>query len=103
MIELPVEGKFSLEEVSRRGAGRYEELKAEIEPAHWNRYIAIDVETDDFEIADRSGDAMRAIHVRHPLGQAYIRKIGTEPEPGLAERIFGGGPHAAALDPNRLK
>ena len=103
MIELPVEGKFSLEEVGRRGAARYEKLKAEIEPVHWNHYIAIDVESGDYEIADRSGAAMRALAAKHPTGQQYRRKIGTEPEPMLAARAFGGGPLSMARDATREK
>src|SRR5437016_1711346 len=96
MVEVPIKDWLSLEEVSRRGNARYEELRERVEAEHWNRYIAIDAETGDYAIADRSGAAMRLMHAKYPEGQSYLRKIGDEPEPGLAERIFGAGPLSGA-------
>ena len=103
MIQLPVPGKFSLDEVSRCGRERFEKLRRQIEAEHWNRYIAIDVETGDFELADRRGAAWRVLNERYPEGHFYLRKVGADPEPELAARLFGGGSRGGAKAPDQSK
>ena len=78
-----------LEEVSRLGESIYENLKPQLEPAHDRQFITIHVDTGDYAIAKNSSTAARAIRERHPLdGRLYGRKIGNEPEYGLASRIM---------------
>jgi hypothetical protein len=89
-----------LSDLSKRGLELYDsKLRDILEPAQNNRYVAIHVPTGDFAVADSSGDAMREILKRHaPDGQLVIRRIGPEPDYGMAARVFAGemlGEHVA--------
>ena len=78
------------EALSSRGLAIYEEkLRPILEPQYDKKSIAIHVETEDYEVADSTGDAMRAIRKRHPEGFLLMMKIGNEPEWGLAMRLLG--------------
>ena len=83
--------------LSNRGLAIYEKLKPILEPRYDRKFIAIHVETEDYEVADSTGDAMRSIRKRHPEGFLLMMKIGNEPEWGLAARLFGGQMMAALL------
>ncbi len=86
---FPLVSDEALEELSERGQALYATLRAQIEPEHDRKFVAIHVDSGDYEIARSSGDAMRAMHKRRPAdGRLYIRKIGTEPEYGLAARLL---------------
>jgi hypothetical protein len=65
-------------------------LKTLLEPKHDNEYVAIHVDSGDHTVARSTGDAMRAIRKIHPEGQLLLRKIGSEPEYGLAARLLAG-------------
>ncbi len=91
--------ELTLEEISARGAARYEELREQIEATDWNRFVAIDVVSGDYAIGRTSGDAMRGMDARNPEARLFLRKIGNEPEPGLAMRAFGIGFLPARRDP----
>src|ERR1051326_7589382 len=104
LVKTPkIEGKLDLAEVKRRGEARYDELRLRVESERVDDYIAIDVESGDFEIAERRAAAWKAIHTRYPDSQAYIRRIGEEPEPLLAARAFGGGSRSLAWVPDPKK
>lgn len=76
------------EAFTKRGLAIYEEkLKPILEPEFDKKYVAIHVDTEDYEVADSSGNAMRK---RHPEGRLLMRRIGNEPEWGLAARILAG-------------
>lgn len=78
-----------LEELGRCGAAFYDaHLRAILEPAHDKEFVAIHPDTGDYAVARWSGDAMRALRARHPEGSMWIRKIGSEPEYGLAARLL---------------
>jgi hypothetical protein len=80
-----------LEALSKRGQAIYEnKLKASLEPMHNNQYVAIHVDSEDYEIARATGAAMRALRLRHPHGALVLMKIGPEPEYGLAARLLAG-------------
>ena len=79
------------EALTKRGLAIYEEtLKPILEPAYDNKYVAIHVDTGDYEVADSTGDAMRAMRKRRTEGRLLMRRIGNEPEWGLAARIMAG-------------
>ena len=59
MIDLPVTGVCLLKKSADLARSDMPLLRPKIESDNWNRYIAIDVETGQFAIADRSRDAMR--------------------------------------------
>jgi len=78
----PLISEDRLDEVGERGMAIYEDrLKDGLEPSFNRQFVAIHVDTGDYEVARTSGPAMRAIHKTHPRdGQLFIRKIGDEPE-----------------------
>ncbi len=79
------------EVLSNQGLAIYDEkLKAILEPEFDKKYVAIHVDTEDYVVADSSGDAMRAIRKRRPEGFLLMMRIGNEPEWGLAARILAG-------------
>ncbi len=82
----------TLTELSRRGLAIYEEkLKAGLEPDQNGQFVAIHVPTGDYAVGRSSADATRQLLKAHPPdGQLVIRKIGPEPEYGLAARYLAG-------------
>src|SRR6266700_535607 len=85
--ELPSE-EFQ-REVARLGRKRYEALKTQLESEHEGKYIAIHVDSGDYRIADSTSRAAREMEQTHPTdGRLYMRRIGQEPEWGLAARII---------------
>lgn len=79
------------EALSRRGLAIYDEkLKPILEPKFDRKYVAIHVDTEDYAIADSSGSAMRATRERHPEGWLVMKRVGNEPEWGLAARLLVG-------------
>ncbi len=79
------------EALTKRGLAIYEEkLKPVLEPEFNKKYVAIHVDTEEYEVANSSGDAMRAMRKRHLEGRLVMRRIGSEPEWGLAARILAG-------------
>jgi len=88
MAVIPTEAEMA--ELSTRGQAIYETKKSLLEPEFNNQYVAIHVDTGDYAVAKSSASATRALHQRHPPGRAYSRKIGNEPEYGLAARLLVG-------------
>ena len=88
MAVIPTEEEMS--ELSVVGQAVYETKKTVFEPAFNNQYVAIHVDTGDYAIAKSSAAATRFLHQRHLPGRAYTRKIGNEPEYGLAARLLAG-------------
>ena len=82
----------TLPDLSQRGLAIYDEkLRAILEPGMNNQYVAIHVPSSDFAVGRSSGDAMREILKRHQVdGQLVIRKIGPEPDYGIAARVLAG-------------
>src|SRR5688500_8579794 len=85
MLE-PTQGQLS--ELTRRGDEIYRPMQSRLEKDHPGKFIAIHVDSADCEIGKTSGDAGRALLDRHPIdGRIHIRRIGGEPEHGLAARL----------------
>ncbi len=80
------------EELASRGLAIYEaKLKSLLEPQDNNRFVAIHVDTEDYATARFPGAATRLLLSRHtPDGRIVVRRIGPEPESGLAARIMAG-------------
>jgi hypothetical protein len=88
MAVIPTEEERA--EIAARGQAIYDEKKTLLEPEFSNQYVAIHVDTGDYVVAKNSASATRALHARHSPGRAYTRKIGDEPEYGLAARLLVG-------------
>jgi hypothetical protein len=92
--EMPMSATSAVpsDDLTELGLALYErELKPRLEPRYDGQFVAIHVDSGDYEVARSSADAMRAILKRHPVdGRLVMRKIGDEPEYGLAARIIAG-------------
>ena len=86
-----------LSEVSARGAEWYTKLRQEIETGNNNRYVAIDVASGEYNVGRSSAESMRALISRKPGAQLFLRKIGSDPEPDLAARVFDNSPTVAPI------
>ena len=87
MAVIPTEERV---EISERGQALYDKLKPVLEPERDRQYVAIHVDSGDYSVAKTSAAATRELHRRHLPGRAYTRKIGSEPEYGLAARYLMG-------------
>ena len=79
------------DDVAERGNALYtEQLKGKLEQGHVGQYVAIHVESGDYEVAGWSGDATRALRKRHANGLLFVRVIGppTERERRMASRLM---------------
>jgi hypothetical protein len=84
-------GQAVLDDLHEKGMAVYERLKQSLESKHWNRFVAIHVDSGDFAVGSTAGEASRNLRVaRSPDGRMFIRKIGDEPEYELAARILAG-------------
>ena len=78
---MPAENASSTEltgaEVVARGKALYEaRIRALVEPADIGRFIAVDVGTGDFFVADEYLDAAHAALDKHPGARLYGTRIG---------------------------
>jgi hypothetical protein len=77
--------RYPIEELARRGTEIYEQrIRPQVEAGNKGRYLAIDIETGDFELADTSLDASHRLIARKPDAQIWGLCIGYK-----AERHFG--------------
>ena len=87
--ELNWTGREGFSDLTRRGLAVYEsKLKAKLEPEHDNQFIAIEPDSEEYVVADSTGNAMRAMRKVHITKRLLLMKIGPEPEYGLAARIL---------------
>ena len=74
-----MDGKLTLpstEELARRGAQKYEELKQTLEPAHDGHYVAIEVESGKYFLGDTAEKAIEAAKYAFPDKLFFITRIG---------------------------
>ena len=86
-----------LTDLSRQGLALYgAKLKALLEPQYNEQFVAIHVDTEDYAVGRTSSAATQALLKRHPIdGRLVVRKVGPEPEYGLAARLLMGEMMAA--------
>ena len=81
--------------IGTRGTALYEStLQARLEPDYSGQFVAVHPDTQDYAVASTSADALRALYARHPEGGLMVRRIGSEPEHGLAARLLAGDANA---------
>ena len=69
--------KYSIDEVCDRGERIYaERIKALVEPQENGRFIVIDIESGDYEIADLMSDASHCLKERRPDSVRFGAKVG---------------------------
>jgi hypothetical protein len=80
-----------LDELHAKGSAVYERLRQSLESEHWNRFVAIHVDSGDYAVGKTAGEASRRLRaLRQPDGRMFLRKIGNEPEYELSARILDG-------------
>jgi hypothetical protein len=78
--------QYSKEEFARRGDEIYEtRVRAQVEECNHGKIVAIDVETEDFEVDQSEIMACDRLEARHPDAQIWIVRIGSR-----HVRRFGG-------------
>ncbi len=65
------------DDAARRGEELYERtIRAQVEPQHHGRILALDCDTGDYEIADEVVAAVRGLRRRRPVALPYILRVG---------------------------
>ena len=84
-----LKGNEGLAQAAQCGRTIYENrLKAILEPAENNRFVAIHPDSGEYTVANSTGEALRLMRGIQPQGLLYFTKIGPEPEYGLSARIL---------------
>ena len=67
-----------VKKIGERGKSIYEDrIKHLVDPLHYGKFVVIDVETGDYEIADSFGGANEKLRERHPLPvKFFVFRIG---------------------------
>jgi hypothetical protein len=68
--------RYSKEEHARRGMAVYEQLRPQLEPDHRGEIVAIDVDTNDFEVASDTLTATDRLFARRPDAQIWCMRVG---------------------------
>lgn len=64
-------------EVVRRGRAIYDSrIRSLVEPVQNGRFVAIDIDSGDYEVADAAIDAIDTLDQRHADALYYIHRIG---------------------------
>lgn len=83
--------RYSAEEVARRAKDLYERrIREEVEPEHEGRFLAVDVESGDYEVAEEALRATVGLRERKPGAVLYLMRIGRP----AAFRLGGRNPTA---------
>ncbi len=80
------------EAVIRQGRQIYDEkLKAELEPDHTGRFVAVEPNTGEYFLGDTDAEALYAAHAALPESRFYLKRIGYD----YTHRIgsYGGDHH----------
>ena len=78
---------LTIDEIAERGTELYEtRIRRLVETENTDRFLAIDVETGNYAIADARFDAAKAVRAKNPDAQIWGIRIGH-----FASASFGGG------------
>jgi hypothetical protein len=68
---------YSKEELARRGQELYESgIRQQVEAGNEGKIVAIDIETEDFEVDENVVPATNRLFERHPDAQPWVIRIG---------------------------
>lgn len=83
--------RYSNEEISRRGDEIYDlRVKPILKKKDLDRFVAIDIETGEFEIGDNEMEAYDRLHDRLPSAQTWLVRAGCNYLHSFGGREFGG-------------
>jgi hypothetical protein len=78
-------------EVAARGQELYERaIRAQVEPAHDGEFLALDIETGDYEIDASELAAVRRARAKRPDARLYLVRVGER----AAYRLGRAHPHS---------
>jgi len=85
---MTTQRRYPKEEFGRRGDAIYEQkIRPHLKPRDKGKYVAIDIETGEYEIAKSALEACDQLNARLPDAQIYGVRVGYP-----AIQIFGGYP-----------
>ena len=64
------------EEIGARGEEIYQQYREELESQHKGRFFVVDVETENYEIADEDLEATKRLLAKNPKAMTYGVRIG---------------------------
>ena len=64
------------ETTATRGKTIYQQLRDKVEPYHNGKFLAIDIETEDYEIDANGTVAITRLLAKHPDAVIYLLQIG---------------------------
>ncbi|MGO8674139.1 MAG: hypothetical protein ACLQVD_22600 [Capsulimonadaceae bacterium] len=82
--------------VAEQGSAIYEKLRLDLEPRLDGQFVAIHIQSGDYSTGRSTAAAMRSVRKLHDDGPLFLRKVGSEPEYGLAARLLEGEMRSAA-------
>ncbi|MDO8743344.1 MAG: hypothetical protein Q7J30_02210 [Candidatus Azambacteria bacterium] len=65
-----------IEELNKKGTELYESLKLKLEPGKNGFYIAIEIESGNYAVAETSEKAMMELRTKYPDKLFFVRRIG---------------------------
>lgn len=69
--------EYTTEEIARRGQEIYERsVREKVEPEHDGRFLALDVLSGDYELADEALPATARLRERRPEAVPYLVRVG---------------------------
>ena len=80
------------EVVTARGEEIYQPLRDELESQHIGKIFVVDIETEDYEIADEDMEATKRLLAKNPAPVTYGLRIGFGPIYKLGFRSYGWKP-----------
>ncbi len=80
--------RYSKEEFARRGQAIYErDIRPRLDATDDGKFVAIDIETGEYEIDADDFEATERLHVRRPEAQMWVLRVGHR-----AAHYLGGRP-----------
>lgn len=73
---MPTQTILSPDEVAAQGEAWYEKLKSQLEPENFGRYLAVNIQTGDYEIGDDFILPTERLLSREPNAELYALRIG---------------------------
>lgn len=85
--------RYSNDEIVRRGQEIYErEIRAKVEPQHVGRFLVLDIDSADYDVADTAIEAIQRIKRRHANPALYILRVGHDAAYRLGGRFLVSRP-----------
>lgn len=69
--------KADIQRIATEGAKIYEKIKNQYEPNHNDKFLAIDIDSEEVFLGNTSSEAVEAARNTHPDKVFYVVKIGS--------------------------